>query len=319
MTRVDPSPIVVAASALVACNTLYFNSLSDEQGATGTGGEVTSATPTTSGVATLPTSAAGSGASEAETAAGASMGEPGTSTTVDFGSTGPGSMTGEETANGSGSAASGCGNGNIDAGERCDDGNAMNGDECNSTCGMAVVFVTSLDFSGALGGLQGADMLCYIAALANHDLFPRITSGGSRVRAWLGYSDSGTVIGPLNRFPASTVAYVRAGDHAVVAWGWGDLVDGTLQAAINQSEFGFEIEAGYVPVWTNLSHDGTVYGEGDCQGWNSGSNSRESRVGNANAVDDAWMNGGKRQCSMPARLYCVEIDCAAAESVGFCK
>src|SRR5262249_27131858 len=85
------------------------------------------------------------------------------------------------------------------------------------------VFVTSLTYTGNLGGLAGADALCQARADA--------AALGGTYKAWLA-DDSGS---PATRFTHSTGEYVLV-DGTVVAGNWADLTDGSTGHAIDKTE-----------------------------------------------------------------------------------
>ena len=91
--------------------------------------------------------------------------------------------------------------------------------------GEAIVFVTSGSYSTNLGGLSGADSKCTSAATA------------------AGYSGSWTAIpsdsatAAINRLPFNWATLKRT-DGAVVASGWADLWDGSIQNTISLDQNG---------------------------------------------------------------------------------
>ena len=96
--------------------------------------------------------------------------------------------------------------------EECDDGNPVDGDGCSTDCRkeFRYVFITNETFAADLGGSQGADEKCQIAAS---------TAGLSGVfRAWLSTSTQQ----PLDVFVQSAVPYRRL-DGMQVAENWPDL------------------------------------------------------------------------------------------------
>lgn len=94
-----------------------------------------------------------------------------------------------------------------------------------------LVFVTSAEFTGNLGGLSGADAICQEAADA---------AGLDGVfQAWL--SDS--VDTPSTRWKTLSLGPYFLLDGGVVAASFGDLVDGTINAEINVTEAGGQKES----------------------------------------------------------------------------
>jgi cysteine-rich repeat protein len=200
-----------------------------------------------------------------------------------------------------------CGDGTIDEGEGelCDDGNGEDADGCTTTCeytdGFKVVFVTSQGHSANFGGLGGADATCQ--ALADAASLP-----GTYV-AWL--SDATT--SPASRFTQASAPYILR-DGTRVADNWADLIDGTLEHAIDLTEqlgappeFVSTCSGVAVPsVWTNTVHSGASQGPStNCEGWTSTTGTTYS--GLADALDSTWSNAcADLPCSAYANLYCFQ-------------
>lgn len=152
------------------------------------------------------------------------------------------------------------------------------------------VFVTSTAYTGALGGISGADDLCDEAA--------EDAGLSGTWRAWLG-----TYTTPVSeRLVHESVPYVRL-DGATIASDWDDLIDGTLGAAIGLDEYGVSIDPANSFVWTATDASGDPMG-GTCQDW-SDSNSG-GFYGSALAADDGWAHTACQPCTMTAHLYCFE-------------
>ncbi len=92
-----------------------------------------------------------------------------------------------------------------------------------------LVFLSSLTYTGAIGGIAGADARCQALAVG-------AGLRGMRPSRFLAWYSGGTVT-PASRFSRSTVPYVLV-NGTVVANGWSDLTDGTLAHAINLTEGG---------------------------------------------------------------------------------
>lgn len=173
----------------------------------------------------------------------------------------------------------------------------VNNVPCNDL-GQCEVFVTSETFTGALGGLTGADAACATAA-ANAGLL-------GTYKAWL----SDDTDGPLTRFAQATVPYVRV-DGAVIADDWADLLDCTegagttcLENRINVDEFGATVGAS--GVWTSTNTDASRITP-HCSNWTSeDSDSGASGVGSTTSLQEFWTgNGGTSgRCDQTRRLYC---------------
>lgn len=191
-----------------------------------------------------------------------------------------------------------CGDGEINLPtEECDDGNVMDKDACSADCRkeFRLVFVTNETFAGDLGGSQGADEKCQIAAM---------TAGLSGVfRAWLSTSAQQ----PLDSLVPSTVPYRRL-DGVQVAKDWADLVDGMLENPINYTETMI-----FVPgpaceqraVWTASFDSGTEYDAAakSCSDWTS---TAGTTTGGNPSLTNAWSDGCPLSCAGQASLYCVE-------------
>ena len=191
-----------------------------------------------------------------------------------------------------------CGDGEIDPpGEECDDGNPVDGDGCSSDCRkeFRLVFVTSETFAADLGGNQGADEKCELAASA-------VGLPGT-FRAWL----SSSTQEPLGVFVQSLVPYRRL-DGMQVAENWLDLIDGELDNPINVTET-MMFAPGPVcdarAVWTASFNNGTEYDAvaKSCSDWSS---TTGSTTGGNPSVTDVWSNGCPLSCSTLASLYCFE-------------
>lgn len=154
------------------------------------------------------------------------------------------------------------------------------------------VFVTSMGFTGNLGGAAGADALCNAAAL----------SGGlvGTFAAWLGDSTTS----PAARIAHSTVPYYRMDGTMprIICNDWADLVDG-IAVAIAEDEFGNPQANAH--VWTGANDNGTANGA-HCSNWTSNSSGDTGMHGNASAgaTFSTWY--GPVACNTFARLYCFE-------------
>ncbi|MEZ4448662.1 MAG: DUF4215 domain-containing protein [Nannocystaceae bacterium] len=191
-----------------------------------------------------------------------------------------------------------CGDGLVHEGvEACDDGNAVDDDGCTNACtlGGSRVFVTSGIYSGNLGGIVGADQKCQ--AHAQQVGLPGIW------RAWISVDkldDS-----PAVRFKKSNGPYLRL-DGAVIATGWGDLIDGQLLAPIDITEKGVPA-TGANAVWTNTSASGVPANQvSHCSSWQTGSPGVDGRIGSRIVVNSGWSAGAIAPCASSAHLYCFE-------------
>lgn len=181
----------------------------------------------------------------------------------------------------------------------------VTGFQAAATTQSKLVFISSLIFTGDLGGLDGADSICQV----------RANRGGlaGEFRAWL----SDTTGSPSTRFtPCLACSYQRT-DGVVVANDYADFTDGSLLAPITATESGNPIPAGERLVgaaWSATNADGTPRPEppagGSCADWTSGTNPSQGYKGDPYATDSTWSAGfigTSFNCEFqPARLYCVE-------------
>ncbi|MFZ6181424.1 hypothetical protein [Nannocystis pusilla] len=212
-----------------------------------------------------------------------------------------------------------CGDGIVDEGfEVCDLG-GLNGTgistgkepPCRATCTWQgrVVFVTSQAYTGALGGLDGADIRCRDRAKAVG------LDNANTFRAWL----SDGLQSPSTRFQQidlQKVPYMlRSG--RVIAADFAELVDEGPRTGISIDETGAMVTEQF--VWTNTTGLGGVLHPVDhCDSWTSAGARDEAMRGlNGLAVEmgpawEAWQ--AERQwtvalvagCNSARRLYCFE-------------
>ena len=216
-----------------------------------------------------------------------------------------------------------CGDGNLDVGfEECDlgdqngTGTSVDGEAaCTMGCRWhgRIVFVTSEAYSGALGGVAGADLKCTSLAIAAGLTEP----GGVKFRAWLSDSTSS----PLTRFTQIDDAgrpYVLL-DGRVLAETFAELVTFGPRTGISLTEQGEVLFEQY--VWTNTSAFGEVFSAANhCAGWTSDAFELKARFGlNALALEQGplWDNWRDERswtsyitdfCNFLWRLYCFEDD-----------
>jgi hypothetical protein len=159
------------------------------------------------------------------------------------------------------------------------------------------LFATSERFTGALGGLAGADAQC--ARLAS-------TAGlAGEFRAWLSVGDSA----PENRMTQSAGPYLLVGDTPI-ADDWDDLVDGMLKNAIQLDEKGEPIIDAFIcgdsvfPVWSNTMPSGLA-GDASCGGWTDVTGT--GSTGRANVRTAGWtIDTCVRDCTTLLAFYCIE-------------
>jgi hypothetical protein len=167
------------------------------------------------------------------------------------------------------------------------------------------VFVTSQIYTGALGGLSGADAKCQ--ALAGAAALP------GTFKAWL----SDPTGSPSTRFTHSTTPYVLV-DGTVIANDWAQLTSGAILHAIDKSELNgtpghdtsmgaCNIPASATIIWTSTKKDGTDVPGTDCSGWTSAVMNAPSEWGRDDATDYGWSQWcSSGSCAWSAPLMCFE-------------
>jgi len=250
--------------------------------------------------------AAGTSCSVVDDTAGATITcEDGTSASVSDGATGPEGPPGAD------------GTPDTNASTVCGDSEVLLGSgSCVDFSGYLpkTVFVTSTVYDGNLGGLAGANTKCNLRAQAAE--LP------GTYTAWLSTPNPGFNSNAADRVTRTGGLYQRT-DGVVVAKGWSDLTDGTLENSINFNEYGQELVTG--TVWTGTQSDGTRFDSGDtgrratCWGWTDDNPTRDitvggvtttvllvGLVGDAAGNDQYWTARHFPPCNRLARLYCFE-------------
>ncbi len=155
-----------------------------------------------------------------------------------------------------------------------------------------IVFVTSIKYNGAMGGISGANSLCAT----------RATAGGltGTFKAWISTSSAND---PESAFTHHTHGYVLP-NGTKVADDWSDLTDGTLDNPINQNESGSSTGGS---VWTTTDETGQYDGSGNtCSNWASSSSGVSGTIGDADSTT-GWSNYGyTRACNLTNKLFCFE-------------
>lgn len=208
-------------------------------------------------------------------------------------------MNSSEDSGSAGSDGSFCGDGIVDAGagEECDFVESPN---CSAQCKKTFrrVFITSESYSGALGGIAGANEKCQAAANA-------VNLDGV-FHAWL----SSTEGSPATSFVKSSVPYRDLLDHEIVA-DWDDLISGMLEMGIYVTEMLEEPTPGQHPcmpylvvVWSDTNASGAVTDPAmACMDWST--EEGDAYLGIAGSPD-TWSGGCIAPCSIKAPLYCFE-------------
>jgi len=163
------------------------------------------------------------------------------------------------------------------------------------------VFVTSTTYNGNLGGLSGADAKCQTVA-NNANL-------GGVWKAWL--SDS--VTSAASRLNHSNGPYQLL-NGTTIANNWIDLTGGSINHAINLSEYKSTVEAGN--VWTNTTRTGEINKDisiqpANCQNWTDGiGDGTRGSIGSSwsGSTDYHWTESGYDYCgpNQSKRLFCFE-------------
>jgi hypothetical protein len=161
------------------------------------------------------------------------------------------------------------------------------------------VFATSSTHNGNLGGLAGADAICNARAAAAN-------LAGSYM-AWISTNQGS----PSTRFTQSMTEY-RLVTGTKVADNWADLVDGSLDAAIDRTE------TGAVSVDTSSSCGGTnrtartgttsagVATNATCNNFSSGGGGQSGTLGRTTAADGNWTSCGTANCNQQTAIYCFQ-------------
>ncbi|MEZ4450554.1 MAG: DUF1554 domain-containing protein [Nannocystaceae bacterium] len=194
-----------------------------------------------------------------------------------------------------------CGDGHRDEPfEQCDpeDPGLENAAVCDSCVwGGKVMFASSVVYSGALGGLSGADDKCQVLAGE-----AQIIGEGRAFRAWL----SDGVKSAAARITHSDAPYILL-DGTIVAEGWADLVDGTLAHPIDRNEMNEPVKD-FLWAWTGTTPQGLVDPMYTCSGWTSAMNDVKGARGRPDSLTStwSWVKGGENACVTVQRIYCVE-------------
>jgi hypothetical protein len=157
-----------------------------------------------------------------------------------------------------------------------------------------VVFVSSTEVTGNLGGLAGADAKCQALADASKDARVK----GRSFLAWV----STSAASPSTRLVHGTRSYTRV-DGALIAISWSDLVSGGLRSGIALDENGIQHSGA---AWTATSSQNAQLQGPSCLEWTSAVPFERGVTGNVGGNGNGWSSGNDLACSQPARLYCFE-------------
>ncbi|MCX6819523.1 MAG: dockerin type I domain-containing protein [Candidatus Aenigmarchaeota archaeon] len=169
-----------------------------------------------------------------------------------------------------------------------------------------LVFVSSQAYNGSLGNLAGADAKCQ--QLANAANIPSLSSG-STFKAWL----STDYFNAKDRLTHWSTNYILR-DGTIVANGWSDLIDGTLDHAINIDEKGNACTGTEydMRVWTGTGTDGVDKFTGipdnsfDCSNWTTNATVISACFGMCNRADSGWTYYSCQHCNYKQRVYCFQ-------------
>ena len=207
----------------------------------------------------------------------------------------------------------------VEPGDSCNDGLCFNGAangvcdqnlECRtepSTSGDCVVFLTSDEHDGNLGGLEGADAICQGRAQA--------AGLKGTFKAWLSDSSASAA----ERLTHSSVAYIDTRGQ-VIANDWEDLTDGSLQRAITVDETGYDWDSDakhcgafivLANVWTGTAINGSSKPP-FCSDWTDNSDLATDfgHIGFYCYPSEAWTDESvgdtSKSCSAEVSLYCFQ-------------
>lgn len=152
-------------------------------------------------------------------------------------------------------------------------------------------FLTSEVFGAQLGGIEGADEKCQLAADS--------AGLGGTFRAWISTPESSA----FDNLVHSSEPYVRV-DGVQIALDWSDLIDGDLAAPLEVDEWGAVQNNGDCGnVWTNTIRDGKSH-EDACTGWTALQDS--ASLGRSDMSNHSWTEGCIQDCLKQYHLYCFE-------------
>jgi hypothetical protein len=162
------------------------------------------------------------------------------------------------------------------------------------------VFVTSLTYTGTMGGLSGAIALCKERADS-----PSSKLKGLEWDVWL----STTTSAAGARLAHGTGPYVRT-DGSVIAANWTEFTNGLRATPINQTEEknteGGSLNLGGLLVWTASTPAGALSG-GTCMDWSDQSAGvAVSQVLTNIDGGSRWSDQQAQACSNLGALYCIE-------------
>jgi cysteine-rich repeat protein len=197
-----------------------------------------------------------------------------------------------------------CGDGELGRreAEQCDDGNLETGDLCSASCTRQhVVFVTKEKFTGALGGLTGADKICQDAA-KNAQFLPPVDA--MKFKAWL-LVGTGNISGRFSVQLQETTHPIVTRNGDIVALNWTDLLTGPLMHPINVAEDKSTLTKRDTKwVWTNAGPMGNGISTFDCGQWNNSTLPNSVTIGDMLEAGQNWTQALQGTCNFPKHIYC---------------
>lgn len=167
---------------------------------------------------------------------------------------------------------------------------------CESATASKFVFVSSATYTGNLGGLSGADVLCQ--GLATAAGLP------GTYMAWL----SDDTESPSNSFIQSAVPYITV-DGDLIADDWEELAGGSAIFGPAVDEFENVVDD-YAWTATDRKGESVVPIRGDqCDNWNSDLatlNGWRGSVGAGGEAEGEWTDHSTESCDALRRIYCFE-------------
>jgi hypothetical protein len=160
------------------------------------------------------------------------------------------------------------------------------------------VFVTSNIYDPNFGSAEAADAICQASAVA--------ASRTGTFKAFISSStsDAATRITNPNNKPwyLYTIIPDRIADNKT------DLLDGTIQAAINVDEFGNDTSNDPKFAWTGSKADGTVRLDNTCDDWTTTNASVKGTRGATDKIDYKWADQPDATCNGTYHLYCFQVE-----------
>lgn len=167
---------------------------------------------------------------------------------------------------------------------------------CASTLWLRV-FITSTTYKPTWGNVTNADALCQARAVA--------ASRTGTFKAFVSSSTSNAAIRITN--PNNKPWYMYSNAPNRIANNKADLLDGTVQQAINVTEFGIDVGTKPKFSWTGSNTDGTSNGV-TCNNWSTGVAKVKGTRGASDKIDEKWVNQPDATCNQEYRLYCFQVE-----------